>query len=362
MKNCSRCDELPDGIPASGTLYLYAGLEHTTGKIKKTIERAGLSTHTEHRMLKVPYTIDELTTTLVQVRDELSEAEQNDVRVLAVGEEQRPEPEDLIGARSLGDLLGQINGRWLIDMIREGRLFNVFQPIVDVMNPGQVYGYECLLRGRDTGGNVVRPGRIFSTAEDADVVFQLDRQARILAVNNSQEHGIPDKHKLFINFLPTSIYDPEFCLNTTMRAIEDADASPNQFVFEVVESEEVDDREKLIDIISFYREKGLKVALDDFGAGYSSLQMLSDIKPDFLKLDMGLVRKIPENKMNAELCKQILSISSDHNITTLAEGVEQQDQLSWFQEQDLDLAQGYLFARPDLPPPDVGPNFDREPD
>lgn len=304
-------------------------------------------------MIEVPYQLQDLSEALERAQEELSDSEREDTRAIPIRDGEEPSPQDLIGASSLSELIGQIRGRWLIDMIREDRLFNVFQPIVRASNPGDVFGYECLLRGEDQNGNTVNPGRIFQTASSADLVFQLDRRARVLSVENSQSHGISPDRKMFINFLPTSIYDPEFCLNTTMEAIKKVDATPEQFVFEVVESEEVNDREKLVDIISYYREEGLEVALDDFGAGYSSLQMLSDIRPDYLKLDMGLVQNVPDDSMNTELCRQIMSVASDHDITTLAEGIEHRDQLAWFQDHDLDLAQGYLFARPDVPPPDV---------
>ncbi len=358
MENCSRCDELPDDVPQTGTLYVHAGLEHTSSKIRTVFEDAGLPCEMdEDRMIQVSYQLQNLSAALEKVQDELSDSECTDTRVIPVAEGQEPSPGDLIGARSLDELIGQIRGKWLIDMMRDDRLFTVFQPIVQASNPGEVFGYECLLRGRNASGDTVNPGRIFQTASSADLVFQLDRRARVLSVENSQSHEIPSDRKMFINFLPTSIYDPEFCLNTTMEAIEKVDARPEQFVFEVVESEEVNDRDKLIDIISYYRDEGLQVALDDFGAGYSSLQMLSDIRPDYLKLDMGLVQNVPDNSMNTELCRQIMSVSSDHDITTLAEGIEERKQLSWFQDHGLDLAQGYLFAEPDVPPPDVSEQF-----
>lgn len=352
MGNCSRCDELPEEIPAEGILYVHARIEHTLDKLQKTFEEQNIDcTLEEEHLLKAPFTADRLQALTSALQQNLSESEREDTRVVPMSAGKEPGPGDLIGASTLADLIGQMDGKWLIDMMRDERLYNEFQPIVRSDQPDRIYGYECLLRGTDREGERVNPGHIFQTAHEADLVFQLDRRARMLAVKNAHSFDIPQPRKLFINFLPTSIYDPEYCLNTTMKAVRETGLDPERFIFEVVESEEVEDRDKLIEIMSYYREKGFHVALDDFGAGYSSLDMLTEIKPDILKLDMDLVQKIPQNTMNTDLCDQILTIASDHNIKTLAEGIETREQLSWFQDHNLDLAQGYLFSRPDVPPP-----------
>jgi len=334
-------------------LLVHTELEHTTSKLRQIFENLGFDVRSsEDSMLRMPFSVEQLESITDPIRHELSVSEREETRVVLVEGDEEPKTAELIGAKSLQDVLGQLSGRWLIDIIQEKRLFTTFQPIVRAEQPSDIFGYECLLRGEDREGNTVNPGRIFQTAEEADLVYQLDRRARVLSVDNSQSYDIEPDQKIFINFLPTSIYDPEYCLNTTMKAVQKADAVPEQFVFEVVESEQVEDRDKLVDIMSYYREKGFQVALDDFGAGYSSLQMLSDMTPDVLKLDMGLVQNISENKMKAELCEQILNISANHDITTLAEGIETREQLEWFQARNLDLAQGFLFSKPSVPPPE----------
>ena len=99
---------------------------------------------------------------------------------------------------------------------------------------------------------------------------------------------------MFVNFLPTTIYRPEVCLATTERAAEQAGLRLDQLVFEVTESEQVNDLDHLEKVFSYYRERGCKVALDDLGAGYSSLNMLVRLKPDIVKLDNEMVQRLPE--------------------------------------------------------------------
>jgi len=96
---------------------------------------------------------------------------------------------------------------------------------------------------------------------------------------------------LFVNFLPTTIYRPEVCVATTERAAEQAGLRLDQLVFEVTESEQVNDLDHLEKVFSYYRERGCKVALDDLGAGYSSLNMLVRLKPDIVKLDKEMVQR-----------------------------------------------------------------------
>lgn len=245
---------------------------------------------------------------------------------------------------SLEELLGRVEGDWLIGVLEDDRLYDVYQPIVLAEDPEGIHGFECLLRGRNESGNTINPSRIFGTARNSDMLFQLDREARIQAVRNGSK--LPVNKKIFINFMPTSIYDPEYCLRTTMEAVKDYEVRKDQLVFEVVETEQVGDRENLVDILDCYRDKGVNITLDDFGARYSSLSLLKDLNPAYIKLDLELVQSVTENELSAQLAKNIIGTSKDHGIVTLAEGIETTEQLEWLQEHGTDYLQGYLFSEP----------------
>ncbi len=156
---------------------------------------------------------------------------------------------------------------------------------------------------------------------------------------------------LFINFNPTAIYQPDFCLKTILAAITKADLSPERVVFEVVESDEIHDTDHLLHLLSFYRERGFKVALDDLGAGFSSLNLLTKMRPDFIKLDRELVRDVDKDPYKATITANLLAMARTLPVATIAEGIETPGEYAWLKEHGADYLQGFLFARPAQEPP-----------
>ena len=112
--------------------------------------------------------------------------------------------------------------------------------------------------------------------------------------------------KAFINFIPTSIYSPEFCLRSTIELAQQTGVDPNQWVFEVVESEKVDDLEHLKRILGYYKSRGFQYALDDVGEGYSTAEVLDELKPHFMKLDMQYVFGVAQDAEKQLVAKSFL--------------------------------------------------------
>ena len=103
--------------------------------------------------------------------------------------------------------------------------------------------------------------------------------------------------------------------------------------------------------MEFYRGAGFRVALDDLGSGYGSLNLLSQLKPDFVKLDMKLIRDVDRDPYKAEITRKLLEMARGLGVATIVEGIETQGEWEWAHENGADYAQGYLFARPASPPP-----------
>jgi EAL domain-containing protein (putative c-di-GMP-specific phosphodiesterase class I) len=234
-------------------------------------------------------------------------------------------------------------------MLAEDRLETHFQPIVSAADPASVFGYECLLRGREPGGELVFPGRLFSTAREAELLFQLDRAARVAAIRGAHTHGLTCR--VFANFNPTAIYDAAYCLRTTIREVEQCRLRPDQVVFEVVETDEVRDASHLLRILEVYRNAGFQVALDDLGSGYGSLGLLARLRPDYVKLDMELIRNVDQDPYKAQVASKLLELARELGVTTIAEGIETRAEWEWCRSHGADFVQGYLFARPAAPPP-----------
>lgn len=190
-----------------------------------------------------------------------------------------------------------------------------------------------------------KPYELFQMAERSGLQALLDGKARITSIQNSSgivEPGV----KRFINFLPSSIYDPKHCLATTFRAAAQAGVDPNDLVFEVVETEEIADMKHLRDILTAYQEQGMKVALDDLGAGHSTLSVLKELKPDYVKIDRKIISCCDQDKTKKEMIKQIVDVAKSIKAIVLAEGIERQEEAEVALKYGVELAQGYYFGRP----------------
>ena len=153
---------------------------------------------------------------------------------------------------------------------------------------------------------------------------------------------------LFVNFNPTSIFRPQVCLASTERVVHDTGIGPEQLVFEVVESHAIADRGHLVTVLEHYRSLGWRVALDDVGAGYSSLSLLAAVRPEVVKLDKGLVQGLPDEGARTVL-KAVIDLAHQLGAVVVAEGIETEQLAEEVTALGADLGQGWLFGRPVRP-------------
>jgi len=121
---------------------------------------------------------------------------------------------------------------------------------------------------------------------------------------------------------------------------------PSDVVFELTETHRAHDKSHLKGILAFYRTAGFGIALDDVGAGWSGLNLLHELRPDYVKIDMELIRDVHEDPFKQTIVHHLLSIARAHSIGTIAEGIETQGEADWLTARDVDYLQGYLFGRP----------------
>ena len=345
---CPRCESLPQIEAGPGTLFVKPPLAHTFGKVKANAHGAGLAPVRVGEVLSVRIGSGPLDAVLEALGQGLTVAERQDVRVLFQRDGRELTIADYLSSESLEAFSARVGAGWLRDMLAEERMTVLFQPIVRCTPDHPVFAYECLMRGVDPSGALISPGRILATARSAELLFQVDLAARRAVIREAARLQIA--LPVFINFTPTSIYDPHFCLRTTVSAIREAGIPPGNVVFEVIESEHVPDVDHLRNIMDYYRAQGFRIALDDLGSGYSSLNMLSALKPDYVKLDMGLVRRVHADRHQGLIAAKLLEVASELSITSIAEGVETVEEFEWLIEHGADLVQGYYFARPANPP------------
>ncbi len=217
-----------------------------------------------------------------------------------------------------------------------------FQPIVDVI-AGGVYAYEALVRSINGDG----AHSVLSRVPRKN--FHLfDKACRSRAMEVSMQCGIllQPSSKLSVNVNPKAAMDD--CSNLRMTCDEAIDIGfpLERLILELVEDDEITDFEELKRMMDDYRAGGVLIAMDDFGAGYSGLKLLSKLQPDIIKLDMGLVSRIDTDRTSNVIVKAIVQACYELNITTIAEGVERYDQAMRLRDMGVIYQQGYYFARP----------------
>ncbi|MQR96889.1 EAL domain-containing protein [Fictibacillus phosphorivorans] len=217
------------------------------------------------------------------------------------------------------------------------------QPIVSLQSE-DIYGYEFLLRP-SSEENEFKPYELFQYAERTGLQALLDGNARMTSIRNSAGAVAPGV-KRFINFLPSSIYDPKHCLATTFKAAAEAGVDPNDLVFEVVETEEIADINHLKSILQAYQEQGMKVALDDLGSGHSTLSVLKELKPDYVKIDRKIISFCDEDESKEDMIQKIVEVAREIGAVVLAEGIERKEEADIALKCGVELAQGYYFGRP----------------
>lgn len=227
------------------------------------------------------------------------------------------------------------------------RFSMAFQPIVDI-DSGETWAWEALVRGPEGQG----AASVLAQVTDENR-YQFDQQCRIRAIELAQSLGV--SARLSINFLPNAVYEPRACIRATIEAATRVGFPLERLQFEITEVEEVRNDGHLRRIVEEYRAIGFATAIDDFGAGYAGLNLLTHFQPDTLKLDMNLIRNIDRDKRRQLIVGHLIKLASELPCMLIAEGVETFDEAHCLSKMGIRLQQGYVFARPEfecLPTPD----------
>ena len=215
-----------------------------------------------------------------------------------------------------------------------------FQPIVDVVS-GATFAHEALVRGPKGEGAY----SILSAVDDTNR-YAFDQQCRIRAIEMAAKLGLADDGAcLSINFMPNAVYEPRACIRLTLDAATRTGFPLDRIIFEFTEAEKLD-TVHLLNILKTYKAIGLQTAIDDFGAGYAGLQLLSQFQPDIVKIDMDLVRGVDAAPVKRSILRHTLRLLEELGITPVCEGVETAGELDVLQDLGVHLIQGYVLAKP----------------
>ncbi|OLP60284.1 diguanylate phosphodiesterase [Xaviernesmea oryzae] len=215
-----------------------------------------------------------------------------------------------------------------------------FQPIVD-RRSGRIFAHEALVRG--IGGEGA--GSVLSQVSD-EMRYAFDQQCRVKAIELAAAlFDQTEKPYLSINFMPRAVYEPRACIRLTLATAQRTGFPLDRIIFEFTENEQLDTAH-VLGILKTYREIGFKTAIDDFGAGYAGLNLLSRFQPDIVKLDMELIRNIDTDRVRQIMVGKMVEMLHALKVEVVCEGVETFAEYRALADLDVDYIQGYAIARP----------------
>lgn len=347
--SCTKCSEKFYLKHEAGIIFFISEFEELTDKTTQFLEKLSLKTENLNGLLSL--SVDDLKNffqmNIYAFKSTFNELEMNDIKVFITDDKTSFNFQSILSAKSLQRYINLFDDKEFFDIVNNESLTSYFQPIIN-MRDNTIFGYETLARGVKDDGSLMYPDELFSKSKRNDLNFKLDRLCRESSLKTAATKKV--HQKVFINFIPTAIYDPEFCLASTEKWAKQLEFDPSQIVFEVVETELVKDQKHLKTILEFYRNKGYKIALDDVGEGYSSLNMLIELQPDIIKVDRNIIDGIDTNELKQSVYKALFNLARENGIEVLAEGVETAYELDTVKSIGVDYVQGYYFAKPAAEP------------
>jgi len=213
-----------------------------------------------------------------------------------------------------------------------------YQPIADIQSRS-VFAYEALVRGPMGAGAAEVLGSIAP-----EKLHSFDHHARLEALSLAGRLGL--RTKISLNLLPGTVEEIPSTLDELADIASSLGIPHSALLVEITESEAINRPNAFGQFLSRYRSLGMSFAIDDFGAGYSGLNVLADFQPDLIKLDMHLVRNVDHAGPRQAIARAVLQVCDDLGVEVIAEGVETLGEYHWLRRVGVRLFQGYLLGRP----------------
>lgn len=234
------------------------------------------------------------------------------------------------------------NSEKLNQILSDKHITPVYQPIVSLTD-GTVYAYEALSR-ISCPQLQMDIENLFDTADHCGKLWELESLCRTKALEGFA--GADSKAKLFLNVNPNLIHDRNFKQGFTRKRLSEFGISPDRITFEITERASVLQSNLFFKSVRHYKNQDYGIAIDDVGSGYSGLNVIVDVKPSFIKLDMHLVRNIDKDETKLLLCKALSDFCKGADIRMIAEGIESEEELRELIRLGVDYGQGFFLGLP----------------
>lgn len=218
----------------------------------------------------------------------------------------------------------------------------VYQPIVS-LSTGQVFGYEALSRISKESLQM-DISTMFKIADKAGKSWELEALCRTKALENAQSKE--KNSRLFLNVNSNILYDKNFKEGLTKKYLEKHNLDFDDIIFEITERTAAVDHNAFLESVRHYKNQNYGIAIDDVGSGYSGLNTIVQVKPNYLKIDMHLIRNLDKDEMKIMMCKALVDFCRSAGISVIAEGIETEDELKTLIKLGVGFGQGYFLGVP----------------
>ena len=239
----------------------------------------------------------------------------------------------------------------LNDILARKQLSALFQPIVH-MQTGEIIAYEGLIRG-PSDSPLHSPMNLFKTARANGLTVEVEHLCRKVVLERFAELQLPGK--LFLNVSPESLMQRDARHGETLEVIHQIGINPDRVIIELTENQPTYDYELMREAVLHYRKMGFQIAIDDLGEGFSSLRLWSEVRPEYVKIDMHFIQGINHDPVKLQFVRSIQEIAEKSNTRVIAEGIETQAELLVLRDVGVAYGQGYHLGRPHPQPARTAP-------
>ena len=240
-----------------------------------------------------------------------------------------------------------------LKILNNGAIKTVFQPIISLTN-GNVLGHEALTRPISKS-NLSNPTIFFDVAKVYDKLWETEFLCRVKAMESFSQQI--QNSNIFLNVDPDIINDEKFILGFTKEYLKKLNIKSENVIFEITEKNTVADFTSFNKTINHYKNQGYRIAIDDTGAGFSGLKLITDIHPHFIKIDMSLITDIDKDSLKASLVKTLHNFCQITDIKVIAEGIETIGELTTLIDIGIEYGQGYFIQYPKENIEDIEPKI-----
>lgn len=234
----------------------------------------------------------------------------------------------------------------LQDILNQRCLSALFQPIMNISD-GTFLGFEGLIRG-PADSPLHSPSILFAAAKQQGLALEIEMLCRQIVLESFAAQNLPGK--LFLNVSPDALSHPSFKNGQTLAYLEDLGLDPKRVIIEITENQPTFDFEGMRNALLHYRNMGFQIAMDDLGEGFSSLRLWSELRPEFVKIDMHFVQGVNADPLKQQFIRSIQSIALSSGTQVIAEGIETDAEFRVIRNIGIACGQGHFIGRPNSTP------------